>query len=94
VVIDGGVTSSCVAAASCGKGVSISCQGTDSCGGGDKCCLAGGQGSSSTTCEPKCTGAQVCDKPGDCLATQACRQVPELGGLGLCEAAPADAGSD
>jgi hypothetical protein len=91
----GGHTSSCVAAGSCGNGISISCEGTDNCPAGDKCCFTGGQGSSSTTCEPKCTGgAQLCDKQSDCPASETCRPIAELGGLGLCEAIAPDAGHD
>lgn len=89
---DAGASASCVAAGSCGHGISISCEGTDNCSAGDKCCLAGGNGSSSTTCEPSCTGAQICDKQSDCSPSETCRPIPELGGIGLCEMTPVDAG--
>lgn len=91
----GGGSSSCVAAGTC-NGVSISCEGTDNCAAGDKCCLSGGgQGSASATCEPKCNnGAQLCNKQADCPASERCRPVPELGGLGVCEAVPLDAAAD
>ena len=91
---DAGKHSSCVAAGSCGNGISISCEGTDNCPAGDVCCFSGGNGSSSTSCEPKCTGAQLCNKPSDCPPSETCRSIPELGGLGLCEATPHDAGGD
>lgn len=90
---DGGHSSSCVAAGSCGKGISISCEGTDNCPAGDICCFSGGNGSSSTTCEPKCAGAQLCNKPSDCPPSETCRPIAELGGLGFCEPAR-DAGGD
>jgi hypothetical protein len=90
----GGHSSSCVAAGTCGKGLSISCEGTDNCPAGDVCCLSGGNGSSSTSCKPKCTGAQLCNKPSDCPPSETCRSIGELGGLGLCEVSPHDAGAD
>jgi hypothetical protein len=66
-----------------GGGPTLNCSSASSCTGGDVCCFSGGIFNGTATCEPTCTGIQLCDTTAECPAGRSC--VTILLGYKICQ---------